>query len=407
VISLQQARAIITTVMAGRSPQVERVDASEGLGRTLAETIFAPSDLPAHANSAMDGYALRLSDCALDVALAIQGQTHAAPGSVQVLLPAQAMRVATGALIPNGADTVLIQENAEVFDLSGAFLRVLRRPKLGENIRLPGSDFAKGSVLLRAGTTLGPQHLAVLAAFNVQVLRAFARPRVSVLVSGDELLAQGAGRAQPGQIFDSNRPLLAALLQGDAANAKLCPILPDTLDAIRTQLELAASHSDVILTAGGASVGDKDFMPQLVRELGVVHFHKVQLKPGMPVLFGEIAGTPILCLPGNPVSVFVTYLCLARDLIALASGRDVMPLHAFPLPLQGPIEKSHARPEFLRASLQRGSDGALTAAPLVGQFSSMLHSLAAADGLISLPAGAARYETGAHVEFLPFHGLLR
>jgi molybdopterin molybdotransferase len=403
VISLQQARAIITTVMAGRSPQVERVDASEGLGRTLAETIFAPSDLPAHANSAMDGYALWLSDCGLDVALAIQGQTHAAPGSVQVLLPAHAMRVATGALIPSGADTVLMQENAHVAD---AFLRVMSRPKLGENIRVPGSDFAKGSLLLRAGTTLGPQHLAVLAAFNVQVLRAFARPRVSVLVSGDELLAQGAAAAQPGQIFDSNRPMLAALLQGDAANVKLCPILPDSSDAIRTQLELAASHSDVILTAGGASVGDKDFMPQLVRDLGVVHFHKVQLKPGMPVLFGEIAGTPILCLPGNPVSVFVTYLTLARDVIALASGRNVTPLHAFPVPLQGPIEKTHARAEFLRASLQRGSDGVMMAVPLAGQFSSMLHSLSAADGLIALPAGAARYETGAQVQFLPFHGLL-
>jgi molybdopterin molybdotransferase len=419
-ISLAQAQQIIAAAMAGWQLPVERVACEDALGRVLAQSLTAAFDLPSFDNASMDGYALRCSDLLANNRLQLQDQRFAelrsqtqaaAPPITQRLAAGQCIQVATGAKLPLGADAVVMVENARKHDLAdGCWIEVLKAPILGENIRRQGADFAAGSAILSARHVIGPAQIAIAAAFNCSELRVFQKPRVSVLVSGNELLEQGGntrlGDLANGALYDSNRPMLQALLAADGAIAKLCPILPDDPDAIREQLEICAATSDIILTAGGASVGERDHLPALIRSLGIVHFYRVLMKPGMPALFGEIDGKPVLCLPGNPASVFVTYLMLAKPLIQQIAGRDPGVPASFAVPLAAPIEKSHSRAEFLRARLQTGSDRTQQVVALSGQVSSMLHSLALADGLVALPEAPCQLAAGDMVRFLPFSGLL-
>ncbi len=411
-ISLALAQQIIATAMAGRQLPAERVASPEALNRVLAQSLSAPFDLPSFDNASMDGFALRANDLRMQDRLKLQ-DTHFAQTQAQAasLAPGHCIQIATGAKLPVGADSVVMVENTRAHDQAdGRWIEVLKPTGLGDHIRKRGADFAAGNVILPARSVIGPAQIAIAAAFNCGELRVFQKPRVSVLVSGNELLDQGGktriAELQNGALYDSNRPMLQALLAADGAVAKLCPIQPDDPDAIAQQLEISAATSDMVLTAGGASLGDRDHLPALIRSLGIVHFYRVLIKPGMPALFGEINGKPVLCLPGNPASVFVTYMMLAKPLVRQIAGRDPQPPMSLSLPLVAALHKTHSRAEFLRAKLQIAADGTQQVLALSGQVSSMLHSLALADGLIALPEGECQLVAGDMVRFLAFSGLL-
>ncbi len=411
-LSLEQARVAIIAALAGRRMAVETVsttDLSELIGRTLGETLYAPIALPPFANSSMDGYALRAADLT-DGILALQGAVLAGSSDTQ-LLPKHCIRVTTGAAMPKGADCVIMQEQCELDGVQVSpegdtekLVHFRVEAKSGAFVRSAGEDFEKNQLALRIGTRLGAAELALLHAFGLTTVRVFARPRVLVLAGGDELKNSGEKLAY-GQIYECNRASLNVQLTKLGAHVISAPIMADTQAAVASALESAVRAADLVISTGGASVGDADFLPKLLRELGHVNFYRVRMKPGMPALFGEINGKPVLALPGNPVSVFITFLMLAKPAVEMLCGREPSNLAPFWLELSEPIRKTHARREFLRAQLLR-SPLAVSVRALPGQGSAMLRGLVEADGVIDLPEGECELAAGTRVAYLPFRGLL-
>ena len=401
-LSLEQARVAIIAALAGRRMAVETVsttDLSELIGRTLGETLYAPIALPPFANSSMDGYALRAADLT-DGILALQGAVLAG-ASVLNLLPGHCIRVTTGAAMPRGADCVIMQEQSV---LDGDQVHFSIEARSGAFVRNAGEDFEKNQLALRIGTRLAAAEIALLHAFGMTTVRVFARPRVLILAGGDELKNSGEKLAH-GQIYECNRASLSVLLTTLGAHVISAPIMADSKAAVASALESALRAADLVLSTGGASVGDADFLPKLMRELGHVNFYRVRMKPGMPALFGEIDGKPVLALPGNPVSVFITFLMLAKPAVEMLCGREPSNLAPFWLELSEPLHKIHARREFLRAQLVR-TPLAVTVRALPGQGSAMLRGLVEADGAIDLPEGECELAAGTRVAYLPFRGLL-
>ncbi len=404
-LSLEQARIAIIAALAARRLAVKSASTAEPatlMGRTLGETLFAPIALPPFANSSMDGYAL----CAADLAdvenrtLPLQGVALAGASAIK-LLPGHCLRVTTGAALPKGADCVIMQEQcaaeAETVRFNTAAIR-------GAFVRNAGEDFEKGQLALRIGTRLGAAEIALLHAFGMATVRVYARPRVVVLTGGDELKVAGA-KLSYGQIYESNRASLNVLLTNLGAHVISAPIMLDSKAAVASALAQAVRAADLVITTGGASVGDADFLPNVLRELGHVNFYRVRMKPGMPALFGEIDGKPVLSLPGNPVSVFISFLVLAKPAVEMLCGREPTNLAPFWVELSEPIRKTHARREFLRATLVRSAQGVKVRA-LEGQGSAMLRGLVEADGLIDLPEGECELPAGSQVAYLPLRGLL-
>jgi molybdopterin molybdotransferase len=459
-ISLNEARAIIVAALAGKTPAIERVssaDVTALLGRTLADSLRAPFALPPFANSAMDGYALRFADLSADVqCLPLQGSALAGAKTLH-LQAGHCVRITTGAALPIGADTVIMQEQTLQVGASdqgvtpdvcpsrqgvtpyigtsrqgvtsyigtsrqgvthyvdpsrqgvtpphGELVQFLQATKLGAFVRQAGEDFQENQLVMRAGTQLGPAQIALLHAFGITELRVYARPKVIVLAGGDELRPTGEALAY-GQIYECNRASLCALLSALGAHVIAAPVMPDQKTAIRHALLQAAASADLVLSTGGASVGDADFLPQLLGELGHVHFYKVRAKPGMPALFAQVNACPVLALPGNPVSVFISFLTLAKPAVELLCGREPSELEAFYLPLTSALKKTHARREFLRATVLRQHGAEPQLQVLEGQGSAMLRGLLHADGVIDLPEGECELAAGTRVAYLPFRGLL-
>ena len=403
-ISLEQARVAIIASLATQRLAVETLGTAEPallIGRTLGETLYAPIALPPFANASMDGYAL----CAADLSeahliLPLQGATLAGAG-VTKLLPGHCLRVTTGAALPNGADCVMMQEQCA---LEGDHVRFKGVAKRGAFVRNVGEDFEKSQLALRIGTRLGAAEIALLHAFGMPLVRVYAQPRVLILAGGDELKTAGE-KLNFGQIYECNRASLSALLTQLGAHVISAPLMVDSKAAVASALALAVRAADLVITTGGASVGEADFLPNVLRELGHVNFYRVRMKPGMPALFGEIDGKPVLSLPGNPISVFISFLVLAKPAVEMLCGREPSNLSPFWLALAEPIQKTHARREFLRATLVRAPQGVKVRA-LEGQGSAMLRGLVQADGLIDLPEGECELPAGTQVAYLPFRGLL-
>lgn len=407
-LSLEQARVAIIAALAGQRLTVESVSTAEPAelnGRTLGETLYAPIALPPFANSSMDGYALRAADLT-DGKLILQGAALAGANVMTVLLPKHCIRVTTGAALPVGADCVIMQEQCLLED---QYVRFNCAATLGAFVRHAGEDFEKGQMALRIGTRLGAAEIALVHAFGLRTVRVYARPRVLVLAGGDELKAAGE-KLSHGQIYECNRASLNVLIAALGAHVISAPIMSDSKLAVASALASAVRAADLVISTGGASVGDADFLPNLVREMGHVNFYRVRLKPGMPALFGEIDGKPVLSLPGNPVSVFITFLMLAKPAVELLCGREPTDLAPFSLELSEPIHKTHARREFVRAALVRSPLGAappsVKVRALEGQGSAMLRALVQADGLIDLPEGECELPAGTRVAYLAFRGLL-
>ncbi|MEC7118472.1 MAG: gephyrin-like molybdotransferase Glp [Pseudomonadota bacterium] len=379
----------------------EWIELSAALGRVLAMDVDATCNIPPLNNSAMDGYACAHADWGVGQSMKVSATCYAGQAP-QVLQHGTVMRIFTGAPIPQGADTVVMQENVQV--LPNGLVQLQHAPQLGENIRLAGQDVAKGQRVVVQGTRLDAAELGVLASVGQAQLCVYTPLKVSVIATGDELVSAGQPLAV-GQIYNSNSPVLVALLQRLGCDVVQVTHLPDDPSQLRAGLLQAAASSDVVLTTGGASVGDADHLKSVLAEIGQISHWKVAIKPGKPVVWGQIgqgqSATALLGLPGNPQSVWVTFLVLVLPYLKQRQGQTqaVTPL-SVRVPAGFERKKAQARCEYLRVQLQQGQ---LVAHP--NQSSGVLSSAAWADGFAVIDTNET-VSLGQFVQFIPFAGLL-
>jgi molybdopterin molybdotransferase len=301
-------------------------------------------------------------------------------------------------VLPKGADTVAMQEDARV---EGGHVVIPPGLKRGANRRKAGEDVRRGQVALAAGQRLRPQDVALAAALGRDRLEVYRRPRVALFSTGDELVPPG-GALKPGAIFDANRTLLHGLLRELGCAVTDLGILPDRAEAVRAALADAARAHDLLLTSGGVSTGEEDHMKAAVEALGRLHLWRLAIKPGRPVALGQIGDASFVGLPGNPVAVMVCFLKIARPLILrLAGAREIAP-PAYRVRAGFDFAKKADRREWIRAKLVRGADGETVAERFPRQGSGVISSLVESDGLVELPEALTRLEAGAMVDFLPF-----
>jgi len=408
MLSLEQA---LERLLAGttRLAETEAVSTFDALGRVLAAEVASALDVPPHDNSSMDGYALRVADVAPGHALPVVQRIAA--GQVGTRLePGSAARIFTGAPLPDGADAVVPQEQAEaVADADGApavGVRIAEAPRPGQWIRRRGEDVRAGAVVLPSGTRLTPQALGLAASVGAATLQVVRRPRVALFSTGDELVMPGEP-LKPGAIYNSNRYTLRGLLQALGCEVSDLGIVPDRRDATRAALREAARAHDLILTSGGVSVGEEDHLKPSVEAEGRLDLWQVAIKPGKPLAFGavrrgDVPGEALfLGLPGNPVSSFVTFLIAVRPVLLALQGVPHVEPRGLALRADFDWRRPDARREFLRA--RRNPDGALEL--FANQSSGVLTSAVWAEGLIDNPPGRA-IARGDAVRFLPFAELL-
>jgi molybdopterin molybdotransferase len=372
----------------------ERLLLRQSDGRVLAGDLRATIDLPPWANSAMDGYAMRREDLAaqpLPVSQTVFAGQVPAP-----LLAGSCARVFTGAPVPGGADCVQLQENCMI-DAQGR-VSVMTDLRVGDNIRLQGNEIRAGALLLAAGTVLDPIALGVLASQGITQVSVWRRPRVALLSSGDELAGEGATLG-PGQIFDSNRVVLAALLERLGCEVIDLGRVPDDPVLLRAALT-GVESADLIISSAGVSVGEADCIGALLRESGDVKLWKLAIKPGKPFTFGHVGTVPLLGLPGNPGSALVTFLLLARPYLLTRMGVARVEPMRLPVVAGFAWPRAGKRQEYLRVRLDGGR-----ARLLENQSSATLLSAVQADGLLEVPAGET-FEAGDVLDFISFDGLM-
>lgn len=391
--------------------EIESVPTQAATGRVLAEDLVSAIAVPPLDNSAMDGYAVRCADLSESGATLRIAQRIPAGSVGHALAVGTAARIFTGAPIPQGADAVVMQELCTV---SGDTVSIARRPRLGESIRRKGEDIAEGQIVLSAGSLLGPAELGVAASVGAANVAVFRRYRVALFSTGNELAMPGEA-LKPGGIYNSNRYTLTSLLERLGCTVSDMGIVPDDLEATRAMLREAAAAHDLILTSGGVSVGEEDYVKSAVEAEGHLGLWKVALKPGKPLAFGSVnrvaaghdlasdqTAAAFIGLPGNPVSSFVTFVMLVRPFILKAQGRSLAQCLSRAIHLRADFDwKGDPRREFLRARIN--AHGGLDL--FANQGSGVLTSCAWADGLIDNPPGQA-IASGDSVNFLPFSALL-
>ncbi len=392
-LSVAEAKArVLADVMADRP--VEMVSLSKALGRTLARDLPSKRTQPPHSVSAMDGYAVRAADLArLPVSLKQIGESAAGHGFSGRLGAMETVRIFTGAPTPEGADAILIQENAR--SVAG-LIEPLQSVAAGQFIRAAGLDFSEGATLLHAGARLGPGAIALAAAMNHAELPLVRRPRVAILASGDELVPPGTAIG-PNQIVASNAFAIAALVEWAGGESVDLGIARDDLAALERAIR-AAIHGDcdVLATSGGASVGDHDLIKQALSRAGMeLNFWRINARPGAPLVHGRIGRMAILGLPGNPVSAIVTALLFLCPLVRALSGDPLAGSDQSEAAVLGaPVRANDARQDYLRARLEPGGEGLAIATPFEAQDSSMLSVLAKARCLLIRPPQAKEAKAG-------------
>ncbi|AQY66889.1 MULTISPECIES: molybdopterin molybdotransferase MoeA [Pseudomonas] len=360
------------------APPTEVIPLGQAAGRVIAEELFSPLDLPCWDNSAMDGYALRAADVPEQGGyLVLAGRIAAGHSSDELLQAGQTVRIFTGAPLPPGADSVVPQERCRVYGQ-----RIWCPPlRLGEHVRKRGEEMQRGQRLLRVGQRLRAQEVGLLASAGIPWVKVYRPLRVCLLSSGDELREPGESLA-PGQIYNSNRHLVTALLRGWGVEVLDYGVMADALAASRDALILASSECDLLLTTGGVSVGEEDHLKQAIQELGRVDFWRLAIQPGKPLAFGEVAGKPWIGLPGNPSAALITALVVVRPFLLRAQGVE----RVLPVPVQVPAgfewPTPNKRRQYLRARLSPGADGQLRAVLHPQQSSAMLTAACWADGLV-------------------------
>lgn len=392
----------LATLLAHFAPLAERetLPTQAARGRVLAADLVSPVNVPPEDNAAMDGYALRAADAGQVLPVT---QRVAAGHPPQPLAPGEAARIFTGAQVPAGADTVVMQEHAEA--LADAALplgrvRITEAVQLGSAIRRRGEDVRSGEVVLAAGTRLDAIALGLAATAGAAELTVTRRPRVALFSTGDELVMPGQP-LPPGAIYNSNRYALRALIEGLGCEVLDLGIVPDRLDATRAALREAAARADVILTSGGVSVGEEDHLRPAVQAEGRLELWQLAIKPGKPFAYGRVGQAHYVGLPGNPVSSLVTFLVLVRPALLKLQGASRLAPRSWRLPAAFAWARPDRRREFLRVRLNEA--GALEL--FSNQGSGVLTSAFWADGLIDNPAGQP-IAVGDRVCFLPFSELL-
>ena len=370
--------------------------------RVLAESLVASVDLPPADNSAMDGYALRFADFVQGESMPIQQRCYA--GALPApLVAGSATRVFTGSLIPHGADTVVMQEHASEQNDRVDFAET---PREGKHIRWRGEDVSAGQALLAGGTRIGPAHIALIASQGINAVRVFERLRVGILTTGDELVAPGEPRAAQ-QIYNSNAVMLAALVEGMGASTAQVRHARDDVDALRSALTELTDQCDLVLTVGGVSVGERDLIKPVLESLGgELALWKVRMKPGKPMALAQIGDTPVVCLPGNPGSVYAVFTVMVTPLIRRMQGRtDVFPTVAH-LPLRTPHALLEPREVFVRVRLTLDSNGTAELVPYGSQGAGNISAMPGAQGLARLAADTPVSDRS-HVAYYDFqHWLL-
>ncbi len=389
-------------------PHVERIDLGEAAGRILAEDIVAPFDVPPHGNSAVDGYAIFFDDLdpERDTVLPVTGRAAAGHPLGRPARRGEAIRIFTGAPMPEGPDTVMMQEDCREEDG-----RVVIPPGItrGANTRAAGEDISAGSTVLARGARLRPQDVGIAASVGRTTLEVYAPLRVAVFSTGDEVRDPG-DELPEGCIYDSNRYATMAALRQLGCRVTDFGILPDETGAIGEALDRGAAEHDLLLTSGGMSVGEEDHVKDAVEARGRLDFWRLAIKPGRPVAMGQVkAGertVPFVGLPGNPVAAMVTFLLVARPLILrLGGATQLAPLH-YRVRADFEHRKKKNRREFIRARIAPGRDGMPLARKYGASGAGILSSLVGADGLVELPEDMTHLESGSMVDFLPFSEVL-
>lgn len=395
----------LAELMASAKPLAdnEQVATFDADGRVLAKEVVSSLHVPPQDNSSMDGYALRCADVARAGTVLAVSQRIAAGSSGAALSPGTAARIFTGAPVPSGADTIVMQEDCEPVD-DGHAVRINTVPLVGQWIRRAGEDVTRGAAVLSRGERLTPASLGLAASIGMAQLMVWRKPRVALFSTGDELVMPGDVAPQdmrPGAIYNSNRFFLRALLLRLGCEVTDLGIVPDRLDATVQALRGAAQAHDLILTSGGVSVGEEDHIKPAVQSLGELALWQIAIKPGKPFAYGRVGGTHFIGLPGNPVSSFVTFLLLVRPFLLQLSGCDSVATKTIAVEAHFNWPRADKRREFLR--VRRNVDGGLDL--FDNQSSGVLTSAVWGDGLVDLAPG----QTVAHgdvLRFIPFSELM-
>ncbi len=376
---------------------IEQVSVAAAVGRVLAEDLAARVTKPPSAVSAMDGYAVRAADMGeVPVTLRVSLQLPAGVRDAGSIGPGEAARIFTGAPLPSGADTIVVQENTRA---EGESVTVLEAAKPGRYVRKAGLDFAAGDIGLRAGQLLAPRHVALAAAMNRPWLKVYRRPRVAILSTGDEIVGPG-DPVGPNQIVSSNALALAAFVTAEGGVPIDLGVAPDRPEALH-ECAAQARGADLFVTSGGASVGEHDLIQSALGDVGLkVEFWQIAVRPGKPLIFGRLGDIPMLGLPGNPVSSLVCAQLFLRPLMHAMVGWQSWRAETLQARLGADLGENDRREDYLRARLSRDPDGMLLATPFPQQDSSMLAVLAQSDALIIRPPHAPALPKGATVDVL-------
>jgi len=404
-MTVDQARTVI-------SHHLKPVDGTmhvplrSALNRFLAEDVLSPIDVPAHVNAAMDGYAVRFADLDAttgETELVISATALAGAALPPPLGPGQAIRIMTGAAVPENADTVVMQEQTR---RDGDRVWIQPGQHQGQHVRLAGEDLHKGATAVRRGKRLRAAELGLIASLGVGEVSVFRPLRVAFFSTGDELASIGQPLAD-GQIYDSNRYTLHGMLTAQGFECFDLGVVRDHPVAIENAFEEAARMADVVITSGGASVGEADFIRPLLARIGEVVFWKIAMKPGRPLAYGRLGPCHFFGLPGNPVAVMVTFYAFVRDALLTLAGADPLPvMPRFTVRTTTPLKKAPGRTEFQRGIVSQNAQGEWTVRSSGNQGSGILRSMAEANCFIVLPQEGGSVAAGAEVEIQLFEGLI-
>ena len=397
-LSVEQAQERILNAIQ-QLPSNESIGLMQAAGRVLSADIQAVLNVPSYTNSAMDGYAIRYADVPTYEHLTVIGTALAGHPFTGIVQTGECVRIMTGAMLPAGADTVVMQENvtrqAEQIQLNG-------KVKQGDNVRQPGEDIQAGSLLLATGRRLNAADIGLLASQGIAAVSVVRKPKVAFCSTGDEL--QGLGQAlQAGQLYDSNRYTLNALLQALDVEIIDLGVVQDTAAAVAQVFEQARAIADVFITSGGVSVGEADYVTDTLKRMGEVNFWKIAFKPGKPLTFGKLNETCwFFGLPGNPVSVMVTFLLFARPAILKLRGETTPLLPEYTAVCTSKLKKAPGRKDYQRGICEQDSQGQWMVKTTGNQGSHILTSMSQANCFIVLPLESGSVEAGSTVTIIPF-----
>ncbi|HEX7272414.1 MAG TPA: gephyrin-like molybdotransferase Glp [Casimicrobiaceae bacterium] len=401
-----KARELIASFLVPVSA-VERVHVRSALGRVLAEDLVSPLDVPGHDNSAMDGYAVRFADLKADGETLLKrvGESFAGKPWDGAIGGGECVRIFTGGVMPRGADTVVMQERASE-DAAGVRIAAGAVGKAGTNRRFAGEDLKRGQTVFRAGQRLRPAELGMIASLGIGEVNVYRRLRVAFFSTGDELKSIGTPLAA-GDVYDSNRYTLYGVLTRLGCEVIDMGVVADDPASLERAFESAAQAADVVITSGGVSVGEADYVKRLLDKLGEVLFWKIAMKPGRPLAYGKLRNAHFFGLPGNPVSVMVTFYEFVRDaLLTLQGQREIAPLPTFKVPLSASIKKAPGRTEFQRGILSPDGAGGWTVCTTGDQGSGILSSMSRANCFIVLESAVGNVAAGELVDVQLLEGLV-